>query len=91
MVKERCSQNKKYADEHKWKKIQDIWYYIDPAYPLYPTEKSLDMLEMIIEQSSNSDSIVMDCFAGGGSTLFATEQTDRDGQALISQNIQQKQ
>lgn len=68
---------KKYADEHKGKKIQDIWNYIDPAYPLYPTEKNLEMLKMIIAQSSNEDSIVMDCFAGSGSTLLAAQLTGR--------------
>ena len=68
---------KKYADEHKGKKIQDVWSYIDPAYPLYPTEKNLEMLKMIVQQSSNSDSLVMDCFAGSGSTLLAAEQTGR--------------
>lgn len=68
---------KKYADEHNGKKIQDIWNYIDPPYPLYPTEKNLNMLKMIIQQSSNQDSLVMDCFAGSGSTLLAAEQTKR--------------
>jgi adenine-specific DNA-methyltransferase len=68
---------KKYADEHKGKKIQDIWDYIDPAYPLYPTEKNLSMLEMIIAQSSNCDSIVLDCFAGSGTTLLAAQNLGR--------------
>ena len=68
---------KKFADEHKGKKIQDIWNYIDPAYPLYPTEKNLKMLEMIIEQSSHKDSIVLDCFAGSGSTLLAAQNLGR--------------
>ena len=68
---------KKFADEHKGKKIQDIWNYIDPAYPLYPTEKNLRMLEMIVEQSSNSNSIVLDCFAGSGSTLLAAQNRGR--------------
>lgn len=68
---------KKYADEHTGKKLQDIWNYIDPAYPLYPTEKNLDMLKMIISQSSNKDSIVLDCFAGSGSTLLAALDTGR--------------
>lgn len=68
---------KKYADEHKGKKIQDIWEYKDPAYPIYPTEKNLDMLKLIISQSSNTDSIVLDCFAGGGTTLEAAEQLNR--------------
>ena len=54
-----------------------LFTYIDPAYPLYPTEKNLDMLKMIIQQSSNKDSLVMDCFAGSGSTLLAAEQLGR--------------
>lgn len=67
----------KYADEHTGKKIQDIWNYIDPAYPVYPTEKNLEMLKMIILQSSNKGSIVLDCFAGSGATLMAASKTGR--------------
>lgn len=37
----------------------------------YPTEKNFDMLKMIIEASSNKGDIVMDCFAGSGTTLGA--------------------
>lgn len=68
---------KKFADEHKGKKIQDIWRYKDPMYPDYPTQKNNEMLEMIIAQSSNSDSIVMDCFAGSGSFLKASAKLNR--------------
>jgi len=68
---------KKYADEHKGKKVQDIWYYLDPGKPKYPTEKNIEMLKMIIKQSSNKNSIVMDCFAGSGSTLLAAEEIGR--------------
>nr|WP_244773125.1 site-specific DNA-methyltransferase [Alysiella crassa]UOP06674.1 site-specific DNA-methyltransferase [Alysiella crassa] len=68
---------KKFADEHKGKKIQDIWQYKDPVYPIYPTEKNEEMLKMIIQQSSNPDSIVLDCFAGSGSTLFAAQTLQR--------------
>ena len=68
---------KKFADEHKGKKIQDIWQYKDPVYPTYPTEKNTDMLKMIIQQSSNPHSIVLDCFAGSGSTLFAAHSLQR--------------
>lgn len=67
----------KYADEHKGKKIQDVWEYKDPQYPLYPTEKNLEMLEMIVNQSSKSGSYVMDCFAGSGSTLLAAAKNGR--------------
>lgn len=68
---------KKFADEHKGKKIQDIWTFKDPMYPTYPTEKNADMLDLIIAQSSNQDSIVMDCFAGSGSTLKSAERLGR--------------
>lgn len=68
---------KKFADEHKGKKIQDIWAFKDPAHPSYPTEKNSNMLEMIISQSSNENSIVMDCFAGSGSTLKTAEKLGR--------------
>ena len=60
---------KKYADEHQGKRIQDIWIFKDPQNPKYPTEKNSKMIEQIILQSSDKDSIVLDCFAGSGTTL----------------------
>lgn len=60
----------KYADEHNGEKIQDIWKdFKDPQCPDYPTQKNLDMLELIIKQSSNENSVIMDCFAGSSSFL----------------------
>jgi len=67
-----------YADEHLMKKAQDIWEFKDPTYPLYPTEKNLDMLKFIVDASSNPDSIVMDCFCGSGSTLYAADLLGRN-------------
>ncbi|MFV0412471.1 MAG: site-specific DNA-methyltransferase [Oscillospiraceae bacterium] len=68
----------KYADENKGKKIQDIWLdYLDPVYPDYPTQKNLKMLEMIVKQSSNPESIVLDAFAGSGNTLIAARNNGR--------------
>ncbi len=67
-----------YADDHFRKKAQDIWDFKDPVKPIYPTEKNLDMLKFIIEASSNSDSIVMDCFCGSGSTLYAASSCGRN-------------
>ena len=66
-----------YADDHLTKKQQDIWDYKDPAYPLYPTEKNFDMLKYIISNSSADKSIVLDCFCGSGSTLYAAEACGR--------------
>ena len=67
----------KYADEHKGKKVQDVWRYKDPQNPTYPTQKNADMLKFIISQSSNINSIVLDCFAGSGSTLLSANSLDR--------------
>ena len=66
-----------YADDHMTKKAQDIWEFKDPTYPMYPTEKNLDMLKFIVGASSNEGSIVMDCFCGSGSTLYAASQCNR--------------
>jgi adenine-specific DNA-methyltransferase len=59
--------------ERKRKKRQDVWEFKDPPYPEYPTEKNLDMLKVIVETSSNPGDLVMDCFAGSGTTLLAAE------------------
>lgn len=68
---------KKYAKDHKGKKIQDIWTFKDPQYPIYPTQKNEDMIKRIIEQSSNENSVILDCFAGGGTTLVAAQKLER--------------
>lgn len=64
-----------YADEvvTRGKKRQDVWIFKDPAYPLYPTQKNLDLLKTIITASSNVRDLVLDCFAGSGTTLVAAE------------------
>lgn len=63
---------KKFADQHQGKKIQDVWLnFKDPQYPIYPTEKNGDMLDLIVNQSSKCNSVVMDCFAGSSSFLVA--------------------
>ena len=69
---------KKFADENKGKKIQDIWEFKDPQYPVYPTEKSIDLLSLIVKQSSNEGGYVLDCFAGSGTTLLASATQKRN-------------
>lgn len=66
-----------YADEHLTKKQQDIWDYKDPQYPVYPTEKNLDLLKYIVMNSSVEGSIVLDCFCGSGTTLLAAKECGR--------------
>lgn len=67
-----------YADEHLTRKAQDIWEFKDPSYPIYPTEKNIEMLKFIINASSSDESIVMDCFCGSGSTLYAADLLGRN-------------
>ncbi len=67
------------ASEHKGFKVQDVWKFKDKglSYVDYPTQKNFDFLERIIRNSSNQDSIVLDCFAGSGSTLKIAEKLKR--------------
>lgn len=66
-----------YADEKDGKKMQDIWEYKDPQYPVYPTEKNIDLLKSIISASSNEESYVLDFFCGSGTALLAANQLNR--------------
>ena len=66
-----------YFDEQEGKRMQDIWEFKDPQYPVYPTEKNEDLLDIIIKTSSNENSIVLDCFAGSGTTLKSAQKNGR--------------
>lgn len=78
---------KKYADEHEGKRIQDIWKFKDPQKPIYPTEKNMDMIKRIILQSSDEDSIVLDCFAGSGTTLECANTLGRKWIGVDNSNV----
>lgn len=71
---------KVYADEqkHKGKKLQDIWEFKDPQYPIYPTQKNEKLLDLIISTSSNENSLIMDCFAGSGTTILTAAALERN-------------
>lgn len=75
---------KVYLDQSKGVPVQDIWLdFLDinnqnSFQTGYPTEKNLDMLKRIIEASSNQGDLVLDCFAGSGTTLVAAEQLGRE-------------
>ena len=66
-----------YADEREGKRVQDIWENKDPQYPVYPTEKNADLLDLIIKTSSNENSYVLDCFSGSGTTLKSAHLQNR--------------
>lgn len=44
----------------------------------YPTEKNLVMLEMIVQSASNPGDLVLDAYAGSGTTLAAAAHNDRN-------------
>jgi hypothetical protein len=43
----------------------------------YPTEKNPDLLRRIIEASSNPGDLVLDCYAGSGTTLAVADRLER--------------
>ena len=68
-----------YAEENRGRKIQDIWDLKDPGFEgsLYPTQKNDILLELLIQNSTEKNSLVLDCFAGSGTTLIAAQKLGR--------------
>jgi adenine-specific DNA-methyltransferase len=58
--------------------MQDIWKFKDYQYPVYPSEKNLDMIKSIVSASSNENSIILDFFCGYGTTLVAAQDLGRN-------------
>lgn len=74
---------KVFFDEDKGIPVQDIWMDVQDSLNQsikitgYPTEKNPDLLKRIIKASSNKGDIVLDCFAGSGTTLGVAEELGR--------------
>lgn len=74
---------KVYLDEMEGTVIQSIWQDIPPVNPVgrermgYPTQKPEGLLERIIRASSSENDIVLDCFAGSGTTPAVAEKLGR--------------
>jgi adenine-specific DNA-methyltransferase len=74
---------KVYLTDDKKIPITDYWQNYRDAHHQsvkitgYPTEKNLDMLNMIVKTSSNKGSIVCDPFCGSGTTLQAASDLGR--------------
>lgn len=49
----------------------------DPNKMIHPTEKPIDLLEYLIKKSTNEGDLILEPFAGGGSTLLAAKNTNR--------------
>ena len=76
------------AKDHKGFKIQDLWQFKDKglSYVDYPTQKNYDLLKRIIKNSSNENSIVLDCFDGSGSTLKVSNSLDMEWNGIDNSN-----
>lgn len=72
-----------YLDESRGSQVQDVWSDISPLNPMatertgYPTQKPKELLERIVEASSDEDSLVLDCFCGSGTTAVVAEKLGR--------------
>ena len=44
---------------------------------MHPTQKPTDLLEIFINQSTNENDVILDCFMGSGSTGVACMNTNR--------------
>ncbi|MCX6715621.1 MAG: site-specific DNA-methyltransferase [Candidatus Taylorbacteria bacterium] len=73
---------KQYLSESKGKAVTSVWGIPDINVMAterldYPTQKPEVILERIVKASSNKGDIVMDFFAGSGTTLSVAEKLDR--------------
>jgi adenine-specific DNA-methyltransferase len=73
-----------YLDESNGVPLQDIWYEFRDVQNQnmkitgYPTEKNAAMLNTIIQASSQPGDLVLDCFAGSGTTLDEAAKLERN-------------
>lgn len=74
---------KRYLDESEGSPIEDIWIDIPPMNSQsqerldYPTQKPERLIERVINASSNKGDIVLDAFAGSGTTCAVAEKLNR--------------
>jgi adenine-specific DNA-methyltransferase len=72
-----------WADESPGSALANLWHdFRDPfnqnfATTGYPTEKNLDLLKLIVSAASNPGDLVLDCYAGSGTTLAGAGALDR--------------
>ena len=74
---------KVFLDSSAGVSVQDIWLdYRDAHNQMahvtgYPTEKNISLLRRIVAASSNAGDLVLDCFAGAGTSLVAADMLNR--------------
>lgn len=75
---------KLYLDQSAGKRQSNLWTEFrdtqnqNAEVTGYPTEKNLEMLRMIVKASSNPGDLVLDAYAGSGTTLAAAAENDRN-------------
>ena len=76
-------QLRRFADEQPGVPLQDVWTDIKPMHNLsqertgYPTQKPEALLERVIRASSDEGDLVLDCFAGSGTTPAVAQRLGR--------------
>jgi DNA modification methylase len=76
-------QRKQFLDESDGKPVQSLWDDIRPINSQaiedtkYPTQKTEELLERIVETSSNEGDLVADFFCGSGTTAAVAEKLGR--------------
>jgi DNA modification methylase len=73
----------RYLDQSAGAPLGTVWTDINPVNSQaledsgYPTQKPISLLERIIETSSDAGDLVLDCFAGSGTTPLVAEMMGR--------------
>ena len=74
---------KRYLNDMPGLPLQDVWADVNPVNSQaleglgYPTQKPISLLERIVELASPPGGLVLDCFAGSGTTSEAAERLGR--------------
>jgi DNA modification methylase len=80
---ENCWYGRKDGEGHSWygeRNKQTVWEVPKPQVSdLHPTMKPVKLAEIALENSTKAGDIVLDLFAGSGSTLIACEKLSRRG------------
>lgn len=90
-AKDNCITNMYYMDSHEYiifcrkgkaNKINNcgtrsVLNYKNPKNKLHPSEKPIELMEVLISNSTNEKEIVLDLFMGSGSTGVACKNTNR--------------
>ncbi|MFO0681015.1 MAG: site-specific DNA-methyltransferase [Sandaracinus sp.] len=76
-------QRRSFLEEKEGMPVQNLWDDVSPVNPMaleglgYPTQKPLSLLERAIAIACPPHGIVLDCFAGSGTTMEAAERLGR--------------